>query len=81
MSGFADGILSILCVATNTPTIMALDQTTQQAMRRVCIARHGGKRINLVFLDGHAAMVDLKELWKLKWHRRWSTPNPLPTIR
>ena len=57
------------------------DQTTQQAMRRVCIARHGGKRINLVFLDGHAAMVDLKELWKLKWHRRWSTPNPLPTIR
>jgi prepilin-type processing-associated H-X9-DG protein/prepilin-type N-terminal cleavage/methylation domain-containing protein len=63
--------------ATN---LMRGDQTGQEAMKRVTLARHGGKRINVAFLDGHASTVPLRELWKLKWHRKWQTPNPLPAI-
>src|SRR5439155_9516106 len=35
-------------------------------MGRWCIARHQ-KSINLVFADGHAAAVPLRELWGLYW--------------
>ena len=37
-------------------------------LRTYCIARHG-KAINVVFYDGDARTVPLKELWQLKWHR------------
>jgi prepilin-type N-terminal cleavage/methylation domain-containing protein/prepilin-type processing-associated H-X9-DG protein len=61
-------------------TLMTGQKSTAEAMRRICLARHGGKRINVVFLDGHAATVDLRDLWKLKWHRRWATPDPIPAL-
>jgi prepilin-type processing-associated H-X9-DG protein len=42
------------------------------AMGRIfCIPRHG-RRINVVFLDGHARTVPLEELWQLKWHIAWT---------
>jgi len=49
-------------------------------MQRVCFKRHMGKHINVVFLDGHAATVNLQDLWTLDWHKDWVAPNPLPTI-
>ena len=42
---------------------------------RICIARHR-MAINVGFLDGHVATVELPELWKLKWHRIWKEPDP-----
>jgi prepilin-type N-terminal cleavage/methylation domain-containing protein/prepilin-type processing-associated H-X9-DG protein len=49
-------------------------------MTRVCIARHNGAHINVVFVDGHATTVALQDLWTLDWHRDWKRPNPLPNI-
>lgn len=39
-----------------------------------CINRHDGG-INTAFLDGSVRKVGLKELWTLKWHRRFNTAN------
>jgi prepilin-type N-terminal cleavage/methylation domain-containing protein/prepilin-type processing-associated H-X9-DG protein len=44
-------------------------------MEHFCINRHGG-RVNLVFMDWSVRSVDLKQLWKLKWHRRFDTAGP-----
>lgn len=41
-------------------------------MRRFCIDRHSGC-VNTLFADLSARKVDLKELWKLKWHRSFNT--------
>jgi prepilin-type processing-associated H-X9-DG protein len=49
-------------------------------MRRIELDRHN-RSINVCFLDGHAEPVALRDLWKLKWHRDWATPDPLPTIK
>ena len=55
------------------------DKNSEQGMQRICLRRHAN-RINVVFLDGHAAPIDLRDLWTLQWHRRWQTPSPIPTI-
>lgn len=39
-------------------------------MVRVCINRHN-YGINCLFLDYSVRRVGLKELWELKWHRKW----------
>jgi prepilin-type N-terminal cleavage/methylation domain-containing protein/prepilin-type processing-associated H-X9-DG protein len=62
-------------------TLITGQKSTGEAMRRLTLARHSGNHINVVFLDGHAAQVDLVDLWKLKWHKRWQTPSPLPVIK
>jgi prepilin-type N-terminal cleavage/methylation domain-containing protein/prepilin-type processing-associated H-X9-DG protein len=46
----------------------------KNSMRRLCINRHYG-HVNTVFVDGSARKVGLKELWTLKWHRRFNTAN------
>jgi prepilin-type N-terminal cleavage/methylation domain-containing protein/prepilin-type processing-associated H-X9-DG protein len=53
--------------------------TAGRHMGRWCIARHQ-KAVNLVYADGHAAPVPLRELWKQYWQPRWRTPNPLPNV-
>ena len=45
------------------------------SMQRYCIDRHRGF-INMLFLDGGSRKVGLKELWTLKWHRRFHTAGP-----
>jgi prepilin-type N-terminal cleavage/methylation domain-containing protein/prepilin-type processing-associated H-X9-DG protein len=50
-------------------------------MQRVCFKRHMGAHVNVVFLDGHAATVNLADLWTLDWHKDWKTPSPLPVIK
>lgn len=47
-----------------------------EAMRLTCIDRHNGA-INAAFLDGSAACVPLRALWRLKWHKSYNTDNPM----
>ena len=42
-------------------------------MGRFCIDRHR-RAINVAFVDGHVARVELQDLWKMRWHRQ-STPR------
>jgi len=46
-------------------------------MARACINRHDGF-VNSSFCDFSARKVGLKELWRLKWHRRYDTDAPPP---
>jgi prepilin-type N-terminal cleavage/methylation domain-containing protein len=41
-------------------------------MKRVCMDRHGWK-VNACFLDLSVKTTGLKELWTLKWTRKWPT--------
>ena len=42
---------------------------------RICINRHGTGTINVLFMDFSARSVGLKELWTLKWHKRFNAQN------
>ena len=44
-------------------------------MNRVCINRHQNGAINMLFVDSSVRKVGLKELWRLKWHRKWTAPT------
>ena len=47
-------------------------------MRRFCVNRHNGY-VNGVFLDfSTVRRIGLKELWRLKWHRKYDLNAPLP---
>lgn len=56
------------------PTRGFPDEDSIDEMRRACIDRHN-KAINVLFMDFSARRVGLKELWKLKWHRKFNTNN------
>jgi len=43
-----------------------------QPASHFCVNRHD-RYINVLFADGHVRKVGLKELWTLKWHRRFDT--------
>lgn len=43
-------------------------------MKNFCVNRHN-ECMGMVFLDGHARKVALKELWRLKWHQNFNTDN------
>ena len=45
---------------------------SNQALRLYCMDRHKGG-INGVFLDLSAQKIGLKNLWRLKWHRKFNT--------
>jgi prepilin-type N-terminal cleavage/methylation domain-containing protein len=47
----------------------------ESRMARVCINRHRGS-ICSSFADGSVRNVGLKELWTLKWHRKFQTNGP-----
>jgi prepilin-type N-terminal cleavage/methylation domain-containing protein/prepilin-type processing-associated H-X9-DG protein len=40
------------------------------ALKGACIDRHNGL-INMLFVDYSVRKVGLKELWYLRWHKRW----------
>ena len=61
----------------NPPAFDDEDFRHGSQMIRFCINRHDGF-INGVFLDGSARKIGLKELWKLKWHRKFDTDSPSP---
>jgi len=39
---------------------------------RWCLDRHG-MAVNMGFIDGHVERVPLKQLWKLKWHKKFAS--------
>ena len=42
-------------------------------MEHFTVPRHGsGKRTQLVFFDGSASSIKVRDLWTLKWHRNWN---------
>jgi prepilin-type processing-associated H-X9-DG protein len=47
-------------------------------MSDFCETRHGSAT-NGVFLDWSVRKIDLKELWTLKWHRKYNTAGPWTT--
>jgi len=51
------------------------DDWTTNAMKMFCINRHSGF-VNSAFVDFSARKVGLKELWTLKWHRKYDTTGP-----
>jgi prepilin-type N-terminal cleavage/methylation domain-containing protein/prepilin-type processing-associated H-X9-DG protein len=44
-------------------------------MKTLCLDRHSGA-INGLFMDWSVRAVGLKELWTLKWHKRFDTAGP-----
>ena len=48
--------------------------STGSEMRRFCMNRHEGN-MNMMFLDWSVRKVGLKELWTLKFHRKWNATN------
>ena len=48
---------------------------TTHEMNHFCIVRHDGS-VNVLFMDWSARAVGLKELWTLKWYRRFDTAGP-----
>jgi len=48
---------------------------TDNHMGRCCLNRHEGF-VNSSFCDSSARKVGLKELWVLKWHKRFNTSGP-----
>lgn len=55
-----------------TPEEVTSEPESNTLGTTVCINRHKGS-INGVFLDGSARKIDLKEIWKLKWHKTFNT--------
>jgi len=45
-------------------------------MKFFCINRHGHGMTNCLFMDSSVRSVGLKELWKLKWHRKFDVNGP-----
>jgi prepilin-type N-terminal cleavage/methylation domain-containing protein len=41
-------------------------------MEHFTVPRHGaGKRTQVVYFDGSASPIKIRDLWSLKWHRNW----------
>ena len=51
------------------------DDAIGSGMSYFCINRHDGG-INSLFMDWSVRKIGLKELWTLKWHRRFYTAGP-----
>jgi prepilin-type N-terminal cleavage/methylation domain-containing protein len=74
------------CDAPNGPTLAGywppplpidlpvLEQKWSSGMWRSCFNRHD-VGINSLFMDWSVGKVGLKELWTLKWHRKFDTAN------
>lgn len=42
-------------------------------MEHFTVSRHGsGKRTQVVYFDGSASAIKVKDLWGLKWHKNWN---------
>ena len=68
---FADAIWMDTWPTATDPipnTVTELYQGIDSGLGRVCIARHGGKFINVTFLDAHVERVPLEDLSTLEWY-------------
>ncbi len=77
-------VLADMLWADAWPRAIDIPQATEQQllaadgsneMQRVCVNRHEGA-VNVLFMDGSARKVGLKELWTLKWSQYYNTRGP-----
>lgn len=57
-----------------------VDSSSEFQMGRFCLDRHN-RSIDVLFLDGSARGVNLKELWNLRWHDEYNMNPRLPNWR
>lgn len=68
------------------PTIAGNPSSTSNYMQEFCINRHVERRVNIVFLDGHADSFDLPELWSvgstapIRWSPSYVPPTTLSSF-
>ncbi|MGH7943109.1 MAG: hypothetical protein ACREFR_18780, partial [Limisphaerales bacterium] len=71
-----------------------LTDASQEGMARICVDRHGGLppgsapqhivsaplpgSIDMGFVDGHAQLVRIQDLWTYDWHLDWIARAPPP---
>jgi prepilin-type N-terminal cleavage/methylation domain-containing protein len=60
---------------TDNPPPFDAPMWTERQMGRICMNRHNGY-VNWVFLDYSVRKVGLKELWTLKWSRKFEIDGP-----
>jgi len=60
---------------TDAPAANEFEAWSGNLMARCAINRHQGF-VNTAFMDWSARKVGLKELWTLKWHRKFDTSGP-----
>lgn len=56
------------------------DSWSTNGMKMFCIDRHNNGGINALFMDWSVRKVGLKELWTLKWHRKFDLDGPWTSI-
>ncbi len=56
------------------PENLSTGDTNGSQMQRFNIDRHNGS-VSAVYIDGSCNTVDLKGLWRLKWHQQFDTRN------
>jgi prepilin-type N-terminal cleavage/methylation domain-containing protein/prepilin-type processing-associated H-X9-DG protein len=57
---------------SDAPPTAPGDCAVDAAMPCFCIPRHPGRNpVNLVFIDGSASSVGLRQLWQLPWSKGW----------
>ena len=44
------------------------------------LSRHGNKKVNVQFLDGHAETVELSDLYRFKWHKEFKARGDIPYL-
>jgi prepilin-type N-terminal cleavage/methylation domain-containing protein/prepilin-type processing-associated H-X9-DG protein len=58
---------------SDPPPTMSGTCAVDALMGSFCIPRHPGRRpINMVFIDGSADSVGLRQLWQLPWSKNWT---------
>jgi prepilin-type N-terminal cleavage/methylation domain-containing protein/prepilin-type processing-associated H-X9-DG protein len=55
------------------PNLDPANSPLTEQMKGFCINRHGHGMTNCLFADWSVRSAGLKELWKLKWHRKFDT--------
>jgi hypothetical protein len=64
---------------TDTPPAYSGERwNNDRQMGRYCLNRHDGF-LGCLFLDSAARRVGLKELWTLKWHKKYDEVGPWTT--
>jgi prepilin-type processing-associated H-X9-DG protein len=43
-------------------------------MQRCCVKRHGKYYVNMLFLDFCVRRKTIKEIWRVRWHKKWPSP-------
>ena len=67
-------------ISDKAPKDLYYGGQTGQDLSRLCIDRYNKAANHVAMMDGSVSSVVFSDLWKLKWHREWQTPNSLPEM-